>query len=793
MKLRPFFPVRASGQSARRAQRAVCCAALAVSCAARAYGVEAVPQAEPNPVAKPAAAPHAATREAPLEGEAFRLGDAAFTAYNRKDYAAADALAARALALRPDVTRLWLLRVYALQNQNRPADALDVAQTALAQGRRDPALTAARNTLRASLAGAHAAGATATPTTQTPAWKLGDEAYKDYAAGRYAEAADHARESLRLQPDNPGLRGLLIYSLERQQRFEEASREADAALRLTPDDETLQALRDRMHRLLAPAPAKAAWDAYRTGDYAQASTLARDAIHQAPDVQSYRYLLTGALLSEGEYTQADTAATDALAQDGDDALSLAMRGFARAQLGQTDAARTDLNKALKQDWLSDAQMATVKRIAADTLRVRVSVSANAGTGGGSVPGAVATSVASASSASPARTAPVVFCTSDPQDVLCNLLPAGSSLAGAGPGYDAATRAYADFAHRDFSAAASAASEAVQAAPDNLAYRLLLVNALERAGRHKDARAAFEPVTQRADVPPGEWLDVAYTAQRLSYNTEARNAFANAVDANDAGQIELAAQTRQNVRQAVSDLDRTWGFTGALGYGTVGVMNSAFSPSLSARRTLQSSEELYWRPPVIGNVDGSVFEVYARMNQALYDGTGGSTGLPTNQGVLGARWKPFARQNFVFAVERFVPIGSDSRSDWLLRGAWSAGEGGSLRVDRPNWPYWQIYAEGDYFIEHPQTLGTFEARYGRAFAAANNLVAMPYLALNAGYDSLLARHATAGVGPGVAMRLWFREDRHHAPQSFVELNVQYRVRVAGDDRSDGIFAGLYFSY
>jgi hypothetical protein len=162
-------------------------------------------------------------------------------------------------------------------------------------------------------------------------------------------------------------------------------------------------------------------------------------------------------------------------------------------------------------------------------------------------------------------------------------------------------------------------------------------------------------------------------------------------------------------------------------------------------------------------------------------------------VLGARWKPFARQNFVFAVERFVPIGSDSRADWLLRGAWSAGEGGSLRVDRPNWPYWQIYAEGDYFIEHPQTLGTFEARYGRAFAAANNLVAMPYLALNAGYDSLLARHATAGVGPGVAMRLWFREDRHHAPQSFVELNVQYRVRVAGDDRSDGIFAGLYFSY
>ncbi|MGF6569618.1 tetratricopeptide (TPR) repeat protein [Paraburkholderia sp. GAS333] len=754
-----------------------------------------------------------AAKEAPLTGDAWKFGDAAFKAYNRKDYAAADSLAAHALALRPDVTRLWLLRVYALQNQNRPADALNVAQTALAHCHRDPALTAARDTLRATLAGGHGAGSGAvTPTTQTPAWKFGDAAYKDYAAGHYAEATDHARASLRLQPDNPGLRGLLVYSLERQQRIDEAAREADAALRLSPNDEALQALRDRMHRLLAPTPAKAAWDAYRSGDYAQTAVLAREAIRQAPDVQSYRYLLTGALLSEGEYTQADAAASDALAQDGDDALSLAMRGFARAQLGQTDAARADLNKALKQDWLSDQQMATVKRIAADTLRVNAGAGAATGTGTttaaitpGTTTAATATTAPTTAAPlstttsttlaarSPAQSAPVVFCTSDPQDVLCNLLPAGSSLAGAGPGYDAATRAYAAFAHRDFNAAVSAANEAVQAAPDNLAYRLLLVNALERAGKRKQARAAFKPVTRLKDVPPDESLDVAYTAQRLGYNRQARNAFASAVDAADAGQIELAPQSRQNVRQAVSDLDRTWGFTGAFGYGTVGVMNSQFAPSLSARRTLQSSQELYWRPPVIGNVNGSVFEVYARMNQALYDGTGGATGLPTNQAVFGARWKPFSQQNFVFAVERFVPIGSDSRTDWLLRGAWSEGEGGSLRVDRSNWQYWQVYAEGDYFIDHPQTLGTFEARYGRAFATAHNLVTMPYLALNAAYDSLLDRHATAGIGPGVAMRLWFREDAHHAPRSFVELNVQYRVRVAGDDRSDGVFAGLYFSY
>jgi len=682
--------------------------------------------------------------ELPLTGAAYQIANQAYAAYARRDYRTAVTQAREAVRLRPDLPRLRTL--------------LRKAQNALAASQRSGA--GGKSSIQsASLKGAPPGG---------PAWKLGDAAYKDYDAGRYAEAVEHARQSLRLQPGNPDLHSLLIYALERQQRIDEAAHEADTALRLAPGDPKLQALHDRMHRLLAPAPAQAAWNAYRAGEYARAATLARQAIREAPDVPSYRYLLTGALLREGEYAQADAAATDALAQDGDDALSLAMRGFARAQLGQSDAARADLDKALSQDWLADWQMESLKRIAAEMQR-ETSVSA--------------------------QSAPVLFCTYDSQNVLCSLLPRGSNPAGSepGPGYEAAARTYEAFKRNDFNAAASAASQAVQAAPDNLAYRMLLVNALVSAGRQEEARAAFEPVRQRRDVPPGEWLDVGYAAQRLAYKTDARNAFASAIDASGAGQIELDAQARQNVRQAISDFDRTWGFIGAFGYGTVGVMNPAFAPSFGARHTLQSSQELYWRPPMIDNTGSSGFEVYARMNQALYDGTGGATGLPTNQGALGARWKPFASQNFVFAAERFVPIGRNSRTDWLLRGAWSGGEGGGLRVDRADWPYWQIYVEGDRFIQHPQTLGTLEARYGRAYAAGHNLVAMPYLAFSAGYDSLLYRRTTVSIGPGVAMRWSFREDTHHAPQSCVELNLQYRVRVAGDDRSSGLVATLYFSY
>lgn len=707
-----------------------------------------------------------AAAEAPLTGSAWRLADRAFKAYNRKDYATAESQARQALALRPDVVRLWMLRIYALQNLGRTEQALQVAQQAQEKGHRTAALTEAIKGLQGTPAAAGGDGG----SMQSPAWQFSNAAYQDYAAGRYAEAEGHARSALKLQPDNRDIRSLLIYALERQDKIKEAADEAEAALKLSPQDENLQALRDRMCRRLAPEPAMQAWQAYQDSRWADAARLARQAVDYAPDVPGYRYLLIGALLNLGLFAQAQQAASEALAQDGEDALSLVMRGYTFTKLGQTAQARADLSKAVTQDWLSESQMVTVQRIATDALQAKPQR-------GGS-------------------DAPVVFCTSDLQDVVCNLAPAGSSLAGAGPGYEAATEAYAAMARKDYEAAARSATQAVEQAPDKLEYRLLLTRALSMSNQPELAERAFSPVAQIQEVPPDLLLDVAYVAQSLSHNALASRWFSAAIDAHTAGQLKLEPQLHQNVRQAITDLDRVWGANLALGYGSVGVMNPAFAPSLSARKTLQSSQELYWRPPGIGNRNGSTIEVYARMNQALYDGTGGSTGLPTNQGVLGVRWKPLRQQNYVLAVERLLPMGSRSRSDWLLRAAWSDGEGGALRVDKSDWTYWQIYAEAARFIENPQTLGTVDARYGRAYridSVDGNLMATPYLGLSVSYDSLLARRGALGGGPGISVRLWTREDTYHAPRSFIELSMQYRFRLAGDDRAKGLFFGLSYSY
>jgi hypothetical protein len=44
-----------------------------------------------------------------------------------------------------------------------------------------------------------------------------------------------------------------------------------------------------------------------------------------------------------------------------------------------------------------------------------------------------------------------------------------------------------------------------------------------------------------------------------------------------------------------------------------------------------------------------------------------------------------------------------------------------------------------------------------------------------------------------MRFWFREDRDHAPRSYLDLSLQYRARLAGDERGKACFYVLPWSF
>jgi adsorption protein A len=73
------------------------------------------------------------------------------------------------------------------------------------------------------------------------------------------------------------------------------------------------------------------------------------------------------------------------------------------------------------------------------------------------------------------------------------------------------------------------------------------------------------------------------------------------------------------------------------------------------------------------------------------------------------------------------------------------------------------------------------------------VLIPHVALITRYDNALAIPRTVGIGPGVSLRHWFREDTYAAPRYYIEAIVQYRFKIGGGDRVKGLLAGISISY
>ena len=106
----------------------------------------------------------------------------------------------------------------------------------------------------------------------------------------------------------------------------------------------------------------------------------------------------------------------------------------------------------------------------------------------------------------------------------------------GPGWDAATQAYADYEKGLFAASAESARKAVSAEPDNKKYRYLLINALQGAGLADETLAAVRDAVSKFG-PDETWLSIESvlltqrgTAVAIEvYRSVARNDFPAAID------------------------------------------------------------------------------------------------------------------------------------------------------------------------------------------------------------------------------------------------------------------------
>jgi tetratricopeptide (TPR) repeat protein len=664
-----------------------------------------------------------------------------------------------------------------------------------------------------------------------PAYQIATNAYEAFARRDYAAAIAQAREAIRQRPDVASLKRLLIEALAASGSLEEADRTASGFIGAGVQDPELIRQRDRVRiqmsersassvdtapqtsepaaqgdaKMLAPPTeqqatqwqpqadpafqaADRAYRAYARKAYPEAVDQARRAVEFNPSSRDYRLLLINALSAGGQPQEAEKAATEALSKHRGDGEILAQRGYVRAVLKRHGPAAEDFSAAL-QAGMSSAQ--TSRR-----LRLALADAALAAKQPQRALAALETLRSERSYAVEARTGYVLLALGRREEALEAFHNAGTYEASR-PEKAAAIRAEIGLLS-DLGRGAEARQRFMEtqghlmSLPDlDLAY---LAN---RVGDDPTAAAYFRKAEAGGQLKGLSYVDAAYIEKRLYNNDQARDLFKAAIDEAGSGRLELEPQQLYGLRREVSELERTWGIYSSVLYGALGVAPSVpGAPTPTGGNVLQAGTEIYWRPPEIGYRNGATIEIFARFFQTLADETNGPVGISTTQGSIGARWRPFTDINLVFEAGQQFLIGRHARTDTLLRVAYSDGYGTDLRADVTDWWTWQVYGDLGYYINEDQTVGTFEARIGRSFqmvGISNSLVLTPFLAIGGGYDSSLATPKALGAGAGLNLRYWFRETKYNAPMSYIDINVQYRARLAGDERAEGFFAGVTLSY
>jgi len=809
----------------------------------------------PHAYAQSAAA--AAPNALPLSGAAYRVAQQAYAAYARGDYAGAVAQTREAIRQRPDVVSLRVLLANSLAAQRRYGEASRALGDAVAQLGPDPALTSRRKQIDALNASIRAVARGGRQQAGDPnalsgaALNAAQHAYKAYAAKDFAATVRYANDALALRPDLLRLHLLLIDAASAAGDDAGAWAADLAAVKRFGDNDELRLRRGFIGSRLAPKAAAASYEARQQGDETRAAALAREAVVYAPERLGYRMQLIDALFAANDLAgvqAAASAAVAALPADDTSLLPLVLRGYAVAAQGRAADADADFARALKTSQASARDQRVARIIIADVwiaagepqraLDLLAPLQAEGDDSDAAI--ALRRARARAALANPVVASldplrrPIIECLLDEYGSSCYVHPAD-------PGFAAARAAQKASAANDRTAALREARGAVQAAPDDPQHRVQLINALVAAGNTREANdearqmvatgmldalpdttAAY--IAQRAGnarvayqrfsladkagaLPPGAAADAGYAAMHAHRNREAAQYFERAIDASTAPSSDApggAPSTPStpstpaqlnDLRSAHADVTRNWGFNASLNYRGAGMQPGyASSPTPGTSNNWQSGVEAYWRP--FGSLGERMFEVYARGYESFGVKNGGPTGVDTLQATVGARAKPFTQIDAIVAFERIIPIGSRVNPDWLARLAYSGGFGIERRVDVPAWWTTRIYAETGTYLNTGSVYATTNVQMGRTFrmdSYSPKWTVFPYLVLGADYDSSINHSIPLGAGVGISTRYWFRDSQYDAPRSYVDLSVQYRLKISGDERARGVFFGAVFAY
>lgn len=574
------------------------------------------------------------------------------------------------------------------------------------------------------------------PAGAAPGFVAASQGFKAYDREQFGLAAQSARKAVTQAPRRREYRLLLIDSLQRQQHLEEADQATTDALRVFANDNTLLMRRKAIRRQLAVPLATQGYRALEQGNVALAVDQARKAVAWAPEITANQQLLISALLAAKADVGAEQAASAALALDDRQAAPWILRSYARNRQGKTQAAQDDLHHAQSLADLSAGEARDIR------------------------------------SAQAQSSPPVLLCQESTYGLTCSISPGNTG-------------------------------EQAPVSDLQLAYDWV------RAGDDEAAHAAFRKADATARLAPAPAQDAAYNAMRVHEDDEAVAYFKRVIDGQRTAETPLSAQQLFDTRRTVGDVSRRLGLTSTTSYRGSSSSGLSAAPGTSSSGSesndlLQNSTELSWRP--LGYRNGRFVELYGRITDTLWSNNSDSdTGADALQGALGVRVKPFSSVNIMAALERTFPLGSSNvDGDWLVRLGYGSSIGTDLRVDVPSWWTSQLYAEVGHYINDSRNYFNSEWQVGRSYAiggTGSRWVAFPHVVAAIDYDSKMKSEAgggfssgdAGGIGIGNNVRYWFREDAYNAPRSYVDLSLQYRARVFGEDRAKGVFARLTYSY
>jgi tetratricopeptide (TPR) repeat protein len=728
--------------------------------------------------------------------------DAGYKAYARRDYAAAVEAAQRAVQLAPTRRDYWLL----------------LAQAQAAGGQADQAEQSLNRAAQVSGDDAALARARADLGRQR-AQVAGEAMYQALQGGDVKAAITAGTDAVRFAPENAGFRLVLVHALLRDGRFADAERVANETIALLPDSAAPLAMRgyarqgqnraaeasadldrslqqrgvqpasQRQLRLLAADLALAQGNGARVIELLQA--LPADDADAAPRRELARQQVTApasaaafALRAPGiDCSNVDASQTCTLQA----AAVPALPGFANATAAYRALEERDVQRALAQARL--ATEASPSRRDWQLMHMNAALAAN------ELPEADRAATAALGIASDAT---VLAQRSSIRrrlgDTAAANADAEAALAAGGLPVTTEAALLADLGRTREARNRLATAPADTATPQN---RLEAAYLSTRIGDTEAARQNFAAADASGGLPATSLLDAGYAAMHSKHDDEAVAYFKRAIDAVNGLQLKMEPQMVYDTRRTVADLTRKWGVLASItsrnGAGIAPGFGNLGNGGNRSGRVAQAGVEGYYRP--WGYRNGEFVELFARGFMTLDDQNNGATGSDSFQGGIGVRWKPLSAQNLMLSISRV--FGPNVNGDWLAQAAYSWDTGNDLRVDgTTSWWTTRFYAEIGRYLEAGNNYGLATLMAGRSYLVGDDgrTVLFPHGFVGVEYNSNdPSAKTSAGIGPGVSLRRWFREDTYNAPRSYWDLTLQYRAKLTGDDRLKGLFVNGLLSY